>query len=130
MKKIKNKYFNGLVHTADYDLPNDDRETILTWIYQTNLVQWYATYLLQKPYDDDEVQDLIGELFLIICEIDEAKWKELYQQGKFAVSGYVTGIIRQQLYSDSSRIYHHYIKRKKREITMSEEFWELYAEEH
>lgn len=128
--KIKNKYYKEWVHTADLDLKNDDRESILNWIYKTNLVPWYSTYILQKPYDDDLVQDLIGELYLIICEIKEEKWKELYAQGKFAISGYVTGIIKQQLYSDSSRIYYKFYQHASREITMDEDFWTQYEEEH
>ena len=128
--KVKNKYYKEWVHSADLDLKNGDRETILDWIYRTNIVPWYATYILQKDYEDDLVQDLIGELYLIICEISEDKWKELYQQGKFAISGYVTGIIKQQIYSDSSRIYYKYYKHANREIIMDEDFWTQYGEEH
>lgn len=128
--KVKNKYYNEWVHTADLDLPNGDRETILTWIYNSHLVEWYSTYILQKPYEDDLVQDLIGELYLFICEVSEEKWKELYQQGKFAISGYVTGIIKQQVYSDSSKIYYKYYKHAKKEIIMDEDFWIQYGEEH
>lgn len=128
--KVKNKYYKEWVHTADLDLKNGDRESILTWIYKTNLVPWYATYILQKPYEDDLVQDLIGELYLIICEVKEEKWNELYQQGKFAISGYVTGIIKQQLWSDSSTIYYKYYKHYNKEITMDEDFWTIYGDEH
>lgn len=128
--KIKNKYYKEWVHTAELDLPKGDRESILTWIYKTNIVPWYATYILQKPYEDDLVQDLIGELYLIICEIDEAKWNELYLQGKYAISGYVTGIIKQQLWSDSSKIYFKYYRHYNRQIIMDEEFWTKYGEEH
>ena len=128
--KVKNKYYNEWVHTSDLDLPDGSRDSILTWVYKTNLVPWYATYILQKPYEDDLVQDLIGELYLIICEIKEEKWNELYQQGKFAISGYVTGIIKQQLWSDSSTIYNKYYKYYNRYITMDEDFWMAYSEEH
>jgi hypothetical protein len=128
--KVKNKYYDEWVHTVDLDLPDGSRDSILTWIYKTNLVPWYATYILQKPYEDDLVQDLIGELYLIICEIKEEKWNELYQQGKFAISGYVTGIIKQQLWSDSSTIYHKYYKYYNRYITMDEDFWLQYGDEH
>lgn len=128
--KIKNKYYKEWVHTADLDLANGDRETVLTWIYNTNLVPWFATYILQRPYDDDLVQDFIGELYLIICEIKEEKWKDLYLQGKFAISGYVTGIIKQQLFSDTSTIYYKYYKHYNKQITMDEDFWTQYDEEH
>lgn len=128
--KVKNKYYNEWVHTADLDLSDGSRDSILTWIYKTNLVPWYTTYILQKPYEDNLVQDLIGELYLIICEIKEEKWNELYQQGKFAISGYVTGIVKQQLWSDSSTIYYKYYKYYNRNITMDEDFWLQYGDEH
>lgn len=128
--KKKNRYYNEWVHTADLDLPDGSRNSILTWIYQTHIVEWYSTYILQKPYENDLVQDLIGELYLIICEINDEKWNDLYQQGKFAISGYVTGIIKQQLYSDSSKIYYKYFKNTNKEITMDEDFWNAYGEEH
>ncbi len=128
--KKKNRYYNEWVHTADLELPDGSRNSILTWIYQTHIVEWYSTYILQKPYENDLVQDLIGELYLIICEINDEKWNDLYQQGKFAISGYVTGIIKQQLYSDSSKIYYKYFKNTNKEITMDEDFWNAYGEEH
>lgn len=128
--KVRNKYYKEWVHTADLELPSDDRETVLTWIYKTNLVPWYATYILEKPYENDLVQELIGELYLIICEIKEEKWKELYQQGKFAISGYVTGIIKQQLYSATSDIYYKYYRYANKEIRMDDEFWNRYGDEH
>ena len=128
--KVKNKYYKELVHTADMDLPSGDRETVLTWIYNTHLVEWYSTYILQKPYEDDLVQDLIGELYLIICEIKEEKWKELYAQGQYAVSAYVTGIIHQQIISVNSAIYKKYTKHEAIETIQDELFWEKYVEEH
>ena len=128
--KEKNKYYDEWVHTADLELKDGDRQTILEWIYKTNIVPWYATYILQKPYEDDLVQDLIGELYLIICEIKQEKWDKLYEQGKFAISGYVTGIIKQQLYSDSSAIYYKFYKHAQKEIIMDEDFWIQYGEEH
>ena len=128
--KVKNRYYNEWVHSADLPLKAGDRQSILEWIYKTNIVPWYATYILQRPYEDDEVQDFIGELYLIICEVKEEKWNDLYSQGKFAISGYVTGIIRQQLYSSSSAIYFKYLKRKKKEIIMDEEFWSQYFDEN
>ena len=128
--KVKNKFYNEWVHTADIDIKDGDRNSILEWIYKTNLVPWYATYILQKPYEDDFVQDLIGELYLIISEIQPEKWNDLYIQGKFAISGYVTGIIKQQLYSATSAIYYKYYKYSNRQIIMDDEFWTQYEDEN
>ena len=41
--KTKNKYYKEWVHTADLELANGDRNTIIEWIYKSNLVPWYVT---------------------------------------------------------------------------------------
>ena len=128
--KTKNRWYNEWVHTADLELVNGDKDTIIKWLYKSNLVPWYVTYILEKPIDDDYVQDCIGELYLMICEIEQDKWNKLYEQGKMAVSAYVTGIIRQQVISTNSRIYKLLGKHKAMEINKSEEFWIRYEEEN
>lgn len=128
--KTKNRYYNEWVHTADLPLENSNRETVLEWLYKSNLVPWYVTFILEKPIEDDYVKDCIGELYLMLCEIPESKWNELYEQGKMCVSAYVTGIIRQQIVSTNSKIYKLLGKYKAMEINKKEEFWTQYAEEH
>lgn len=128
--KTKNKYYDEWVHTADLPLTSSDRDTIINWLYNSNLVPWYVTYILEKSIDDDYVQDCIGELYLMICEIPQEKWDYLYEQGKMCVSAYVTGIIRQQVISTNSRIYKVLGKYKAMELNKKEEFWLQYAEEH
>lgn len=127
--KVKNRYYNEWVHTADLPLENSDRETIINWLYKSNLLNWYVTYILEKPIDDEYVQDCIGELWLIICEVKQEKWNELYEQGKMAVSAYVTGIIQQQLVSTNSKIYKLLGKYKSMEIIKNEAFWLKYEED-
>ena len=128
--KVKNRWFNEWVHTGDLPLENSDRDTIIKWLYNSNLLQWYVTYILEKPIDDEYVQDCIGELWLMICEIPQEKWDYLYEQGKMSVSAYVTGVIRQQIVSTNSRIYKLLGKYKAMEINKSEEFWLRYYEEN
>lgn len=128
--KTKNRWYNEWVHTADLPLADNNRDTIIEWLYKSNLLQWYVTYILEKPIDDEYVQDCIGELWVIICEIPQDKWNELYEQGKMCISAYITGIIRQQVISNNSRIYKLLDKYKAMEINKSEEFWLRYEEEH
>jgi hypothetical protein len=66
----------------------------------------------------------------MICEIPEGKWKELYVQGQYAISAYVTGIIHQQIISVNSAIYKKYGKHEAIEKTQSDLFWQTYDEEH
>lgn len=128
MKNV-NKFF-GHVHTATVPLKDGKRDTIVQWICDIKIVEWYTTYLLKKPLTDDEVADKVQEIFLMVCEIPQKKWDELYQQGKYSVSAYVTGIIHQQIVSVNSKVWKYYGKHKERMKTMDELFWEKYYEEH
>ena len=85
---------------------------------------------MKKSIEEDGVEDRIQELFLMICEIPEEKWKGLYAQGQYAISAYVTGIIHQQIISVNSAIYKKYTKYEAIETIQDELFWEKYVEEH
>lgn len=127
---MKNKYYPYKVKTSELPLTSDERDVVIKWIYDTHLVEWYTTYLMKKSIEEDGVEDRIQELFLMICEIPEEKWKELYVQGQYAVSAYVTGIIHQQIISVNSAIYKKYGKHEAIEKTQSDLFWQTYDEEH
>lgn len=127
--KLKNKYYDKTCLTNELKLEGGDRDTIIKWIYDIHVVEWYSTYLLKKPIDDD-LADKIQEIYLMICEITQDKWDELYEQGQYAISAYVTGIIHQQLWSDTSDIYYKYGKYNTTELTQDDLFWERYNDEH
>jgi len=127
---MKNQYYSQNVKTTEIDLPNGERDTVIQWIYDIHIVEWYVTYLLKQSIDEDDVQDKIQEIYLMICEIPEDKWKGLFEQGKYAISAYVTGIIHQQLISKNSKIYKDYVKYHATEKVKSDLFWEIYDEEH
>lgn len=124
--KRRNIYYNEFVHTAEMPLENSNRDTILNWLYKSNLVPWYVTYLMELPIDNELVQDYIGEIYLQICEIPQEKWDSLYKQGKFAVSGYVTGVIKFQICSLHSSIWRKYQRPSETEKIMNDEFWSIY----
>lgn len=127
---MKNKYYPYKVLTGDLPLTSAERDVVIKWIYDTHIVEWYTTYLMKKSMEEDGVEDRIQELFLMICEIPEEKWKELYAQGQYAVSAYVTGIIHQQIISVNSAIYKKYTKYETTQIIQDELFWETYDAEH
>lgn len=127
--KLKNKYYDKTCLTNELKLGSGDRDSIVKWVYDTHVVEWYSTYLLKKPIDDD-LEDKIQEIYLMICEISQDKWNELYEQGQYAISAYVTGIIHQQLLSDTSAIYYKYGKYNTTELTQDDLFWEKYSDEH
>lgn len=128
--KKRNRYYDEWVHTADLPLNSSDRDVVIEWLYKSNLIPWYVTYLYELPIEHSLVQESIGELWLIISEVKQEKWNELYEQGKMCVSAYVTGIIRQQVVSLNSRIYHKIVKPSSMEGVRSEQYWVNYAEEH
>lgn len=128
MKRImKNKYYNKLVLTEELPLNTSNRDDVLNWIYDIHIVEWYSTYLLKKGIDDD-LADKIQEIYLMLCEVPQEKWDKLFQQGKFAISSYVTGVVHQQLWSTTSKIYTKYGRYNATQITQDEIFWDIYDE--
>lgn len=128
MKRIlKNKYYNQLVLTEEIPLNSSNRDEVIKWIYDTHIVEWYSTYLLKKGIDED-LSDKIQEIYLMICEVPQEKWDKLFQQGQYAISAYVTGVVHQQLWSTTSKIYTKYGKYNATQITQDEIFWETYDE--
>lgn len=124
---MKNKYYNKLVLTEELPLNTSNRDDVLNWIYDIHIVEWYSTYLLKKGIDDD-LADKIQEIYLMLCEVPQEKWDKLFQQGKFAISSYVTGVVHQQLWSTTSKIYTKYGRYNATQITQDEIFWDIYDE--
>lgn len=124
----KNKYYNEYVLTEQLPLNSSNRDEVLKWIYDIHIVEWYTTYLLHKRVDDLDTQDKIGDIYLMIAEKPQSVWDDLFEQGKYAISAYVAGIIHHQIVSDNSAVYKRYEKYKKTEITQDDLFWENYGE--
>lgn len=126
--KRKNKYYDKIVTTNATPLVNGDRDTIIKFIYDIHLIEWYTTYLLRQKITGRDVQDKIQEIYLMICEIPQEKWDDLYEQGKYSITAYVTGLIHQQLISQTSYIYKKY--KKYRDLNkITDNFWDENEEE-
>ena len=125
-----NKYYQERVLTREIPLKDGNRDTIIKWIYDCHLVEWYSTYLLCKTLEDEDTKDKIQSIWEEICAIPQDKWDYLYEQGKYSVSAYITGIVHQQLISDSSKVYNLYNKYSKTFITQDEKFWEKFYDEN
>ena len=126
LKSKKNIYYNGYVKTGEIPLKDSKIETIVQWLYDTHLVEWYVTYLLKKRLEDEDVEDKIQDIYVYVMETPQEKWDDLFEQGQFSVSGYVTGIIHQQLITDNSKIYRKYNKHHQIETRMDDVWWETY----
>lgn len=129
-KRPRNRYYPDRVHTREIPLKDGKRDTIVQWIYDIRIVEWYTTFLLQRDIDALDVEDKIQEIYYMICSIPQEKWDELYEQGRYSISAYVTGIVHQQIVSSTSRIYYGYNRYREIVSTMDDLFWETYYDEH
>ena len=123
----RNKYYPYRCMTAEIELKDGNRDTILKWLHDTHLLEWYGTYIRQTSLHN--IEDEIQEIWRILCEFPQERWDKIYAQGQANVSAYVTGIIHQQLISHTSEVYKKYDKVWMREPLMDDEWWERYAEE-
>ena len=122
----KNIWYPYRCMTAEIPLENGDRDTILQWLADTHLVEWYSTYLLDKKLE--YMEDEVAEIWLILCEIPQDRWDNVYNQGKAAVSAYVTGIIHQQLISLTSTVFRKYGRYREKQVKQDENWWNNYGE--
>lgn len=119
----RNKYYNKRVLTSEIPLLSGNRDVVLQWLYDTNLVDWYSTYLLNKPLDASYVKDIVQDVWVSLSEIQQDKWDELFRQGQPSVSAYVTGVIHQLIWSKTSKISKIYYKYRDTFKTQDEVFW-------
>lgn len=129
-REPRNKFFDDRVHTGEIPLKDGNRDTIVQWIYDIRIVEWYTTYLLHRRIEELDVEDKIQEIYAMICDIPQEKWDELYEQGRFSISAYVTGIVHQQIVSSTSRVYFKYNRYLEIMKTMDDLFWDKYNEEN
>lgn len=122
----RNWHYSKKVLTRQTPLKSGSRDDILQWIYDINIIPWYVTYLLKRPLNSCDVQDKIQELYLEVCRVPQEKWDDLYEQGVYSISAYVSGLIHRQIVSDSSKVYLKYNRYRERFVTMEDSFWDSY----
>lgn len=87
------------------------KDEIITELARTRFVENYARRFCGKA-DLLNYEDIVGELWLIICEKDESKILGWYARGGMdGVRRVVSGIIHRQLRSKTSDIYLKYTRR-------------------
>lgn len=103
----KNQYCKW--KTPDYTqrCNSSNRDDIFDYIVRTHLVEYYTSKLMKQNADkDEECREYIQEMYLLIAEVKQDKWDNLYAQGGEAViTAFVSGIIIKNVISNSSRIY-------------------------
>ena len=122
----RNWFCDKRVLTKEIPLKSGKRDDIVQWIYDINIIPWYTTYLLKRPLNSCDVQDKIQELYLEICSVPQEKWDDLYEQGVYSISAYVSGLIHRQIVSDTSKVYMKYNRYRERFVTMEDSFWQSF----
>ena len=122
----KNWNYSKKVKTGEIPLKSSNRDDVLIWLTKTHLIEWYVTYLLKRDIDSCDVKDKIQDIYLEICSVPQEKWDDLYEQGVYSISAYVSGLIHRQIVSDTSKVYMKYNRYRERFVTMEDSFWQSF----
>ena len=107
------------------------REKILDELVKSGFIEWYTLQLMSKTsgfivQTDEEYQEYIQEIWLQICEIQEDKLIDLYNENK--LKAYVSGLIHRNVKSNTSPAYTHIRKQNNKYIRKSDDDWEKYSD--
>lgn len=107
------------------------REKILNELVKSCFIEWYTLQLMSKTsgfivQTDEEYQEYIQEIWLQICEIQENKLIDLYNENK--LKAYVSGLIHRNVKSNTSPAYTHIRKQNNKYIRKSDDDWEKYSD--
>lgn len=90
------------------------KEEIINELYNTQFVENYTKRLLKQQ---EFLEDAIAEVWLMIAEIPEERFQQLYEErGIDKVRQFVGGIINRQINSKNSKFYYTYIKKNTKNI--------------
>ena len=76
------------------------------------------------------MEDKCQEIHRMLAEKKQEDWDRLYEQGYYAISAYVAGLIHKQIRSVSSFLYKNYERYKEIMTRQDEDFWTNYADSH
>lgn len=86
------------------------KSEIITELYRTRFVENYA-FKIAGEIDRIYFEDIVGDLYLIICELPDEFIVNLYNKcGINCFRQYVSGIIIKQIRSFNSKVYRQYKK--------------------
>lgn len=102
------------------------KEDIIDYIIYTELIPNYVRKL--EYWNNNDIDDMIQDIYLYLLEMPQDKWDKLYEQGKTAVMAYVSGVVYRSIHSANSPIYKKYKKKLKYEVKISEQAWNVFDE--
>lgn len=95
-------------------------QEIITELYSTHFVENYTRQFCGVA-DMQNYEDIIQELYAMICEIPANKLTKAYNRGGInAVRRYVSGLITRQMRSDHSTIYRKYTMKVYTELPVND----------
>lgn len=108
-----------------------NKDKILNELVKSGFIEWYTLQLMSKTsgfivQTDEEYQEYIQEIWLQICEIQEDKLIDLYNENK--LKAYVSGLIHRNVKSNTSPAYTHIRKQNNKYIRKSDDDWEKYSD--
>lgn len=101
-----------------------NREELIEYIINTNLVEWYTCKLFKKTVDNYYVQEYIQEIWVQILQLTDDKLRQLWQQGYPAVTAFISTIIRQNVISVNSPAYMHIRNHNDKLIHVDTDVWD------
>lgn len=105
------------------------RDDLLQLLWDKGLVNNYIKKLEYVTIDNDTIEDIIQEVWLIICEIPPEKIEQLYAtQGITGLTAFISGVIYRQIHSNSSSVYWKFKHGYKTFVHISDKAWEVFDE--
>lgn len=105
-----------------------DREELINYIINTNLVEWYTCKLFKKTVDDYYVQEYIQEIWVQILQLSDDKLRQLWNQGYPAVTAFISTIIKNNVISVKSPSYMHIKNHLDKYIHVDNDVWDEMTE--
>lgn len=76
--------------------------------------------------EDVEYQEYVSEIWLQICEVEQEKWTDLFNQGK--IKAYVSGLVYRNVKSVNSPAYWHVRRQNSRYVHRTDKEWFNYED--
>ena len=94
------------------------KNDILLQLHSTKFVANY-TRQMATAYDWPDLDDIVAEIYLMLCELDDSFVVTMYTGGGIdAVRRYVSGVIWKQLHSCNSKVFYKYRRPRMRNINV------------
>lgn len=125
MRNIKHRTKKQAKEAYNTAPDSSDKMDILKWLIKTDFV---TNYIQKLTFNSDygDLEDITQDIWMIICEIEQDKWNDLYEQGTLNIIRYISGLIYRQVNSTTSTIYKRYKGYKEHYLNITDTMWNIY----